>query len=420
MNAHIITIGDEILIGQTLNTNAAYIGEQLNLISVDVVSSSVVGDKEELILSEFKRVFELNDIVLVTGGLGPTNDDVTRSAIIKFFDTELVENEDVLTDIENIFKKRGREVSETNRDQAMVPKIAEVIRNKKGTAPGTWIEKKKKVFVSLPGVPYEMKEMMKEFVIPKLLEKFSKSLSEVAKQTLIIMTTGIAESHLYEKLRELDISKEGTSIAFLPSQFGVKLRITVIDPKEDEAIHKLTEIEQIIRSKVGRYIFGKNEDTIENVVSKSLVDRGLRLSIAESCTGGLIANRLTNIPGSSKFFERSIVAYSNAAKVELLKVDEDLIHEKGAVSLEVCMQMAEGVRAVSGTDIGLATTGIMGPTGGSEKKPIGTVFIGICDEKVVTAREFHFGDDRLLNKERTSQAALEMLRRNLLGIPYEE
>ncbi|MCO6473225.1 MAG: competence/damage-inducible protein A [Melioribacteraceae bacterium] len=420
MKAHIITIGDEILIGQTLNTNAAFIGEQLNLISVDVISSSVVGDSEEFILAEFQRTFEQNDIVIVTGGLGPTHDDVTRSSIVKFFDTELVEDRDVLTDIENIFKKRGREITETNKDQALVPKIAEVIRNKKGTAPGTWIEMKKKVFISLPGVPYEMKDMMKEIVIPKLLDKYSKDLTKIAKQTLIIMTTGIAESHLYEKLRDLNLVKEGTTMAFLPSQFGVKLRLTVTAPKPDEAKNKITEIEQIIRSKIGRYIYGKNEESIENVVAKSLIDRGLRLSVAESCTGGLIANRLTNFAGSSRFFERGVIAYSNAAKVELLKVDEDLIQEKGAVSLEVCLQMAEGVRAISGADIGLATTGIMGPTGGSDKKPVGTVFIGICDEKVVTAREFHFGDDRILNKERTSQAAIEMLRRNLLGIPYEE
>jgi nicotinamide-nucleotide amidase len=209
-------------------------------------------------------------------------------------------------------------------------------------------------------------------------------------------------------------------MAFLPNQYGVKLRITVTDLNDKDAANRLNEIEQKIRTKVGRYIFARGEETLEEVIGKILSERGLTLSVAESCTGGEICTRLTNVSGSSKYFERGIVTYSNAAKVELLKVNEDTIAQVGAVSPEVAMQMAEGVRAVSGTDIGISTTGILGPTGATTNKPVGLVYIGYCDEKVCTAKKFLFGEDRILNKQRATQAALEMLRRQLLGISDEE
>ncbi|MCF8240040.1 MAG: competence/damage-inducible protein A [Melioribacteraceae bacterium] len=418
MKAHVITIGDEILIGQTLNTNAAYIGEKLSNLQIDLTSTSVVGDNETAILDDLKRTFNSNDLVIITGGLGPTHDDVTRKCIVKFFETELVKNEDVLEDIRKLFKQRGRDVTKINEDQANVPKIAKIIRNGRGTAPGVWIEKDKKVFVAMPGVPYEMKSMMDDFVVPKLQSKMDgiKSVKKIKN----LLTTGIPESHLYERLGNLDELLQDAKLAFLPNQFGVKLRITVHGDSEEEVGNRLTEIEQRIRSLVGRYIYGKDDETLEDVVARLLIDRGLSLSVAESCTGGLICHRLTNIAGSSSYFERGLVSYSNGAKVELLEVDEDMMHEFGAVSLEVARQMANGVKAASGTDLGISVTGIMGPTGATEDKPVGLVFIGICDDKMCTAKEFHFGDDRLLNKDRTSQAALEMLRRNLLGIPYDE
>lgn len=418
MNAHIITIGDEILIGQTLNTNAAFIGEKLSLKQIKISGSSVVPDDEELIIAEFKRVYSNNDIVLVTGGLGPTHDDVTRKSIVDFFETELVVNNEVLSDIKKIFEARGRELTQTNSDQALVPKIAQAIRNNRGTAPGFWIEKKDKIFAAMPGVPYEMKAMMEDFVIPRLDEKFHDKKNTIVVKNLL--TTGIPESMLFDRLGNIDELLKGAKLAFLPSQFGVKMRITVEDKSEDTAHSRLEEIEQTIRTKAGKFIYGKEEDKLEDIAAKLLIDRGLKLSVAESCTGGLISHRLTNFSGSSKFFERGIVAYSNAAKVELLHVDEDTIAKYGSVSLEVARQMAEGVKSVSGTDVGLSVTGIMGPTGATPTKPIGLVYIGICDEKICTAKEFRFGDDRLLNKDRTSQAALEMLRRYLLGIAYDD
>lgn len=418
MKSEIITIGDEILIGQTLNTNAAYIGSKLTELQIDVSFTCVVHDNEKEIVNEFKRAFENNDIIIVTGGLGPTHDDVTRKCVVDFFKTELVQNEEVLSDIKKFFEVRGRELTKVNEDQALVPKNAVAIRNSRGTAPGFWIEKSKKLFVVMPGVPYEMEGMMENFVIPNLKERLGKQ--KIFKATTTLLTTGIPESILFEKLGNIDTLLNGASLAFLPSQFGVKMRISVETNSLEETQNRLEDIEQKIRSTVGKFIYGKNNDTLEGVLSKLLIERNLKLAVAESCTGGLIANRLTNISGSSKFFERGVVAYSNAAKVEILKVNEDIIAKYGAVSLEVAMQMAEGIKSVSGSDIGLATTGIMGPTGATPNKPIGLVYIGICDEKICTAKEFRFGDDRLLNKDRTSQAALEILRRNLLGISYDD
>lgn len=418
MKVQIITIGDEILIGQTINTNTSFIGEILSENSIEVVKTSAVGDEKEIILKEFKDALNNFDVVITTGGLGPTHDDLTRECVVEYFKTELIENSKVLDNITKIFKRRGREVTAINKDQAMVPKDSEVIFNEHGTAPGFWIERNNKIMVVLPGVPLEMKAMMIDTVIPKLLEKIGKHDEIVLRKTL--QTTGIPESFLFEKLGNLDDLLQGGKLAFLPSQFGVKLRISVTDKNEDDAKNKMSGIEQKIRSKVGRYVFGFGEERLEEVISRLLLERGLTIAVAESCTGGMISNMLTNIHGSSGYFHSGILAYSNAAKVEMLKVDEDTISVHGAVSYEVSLQMAAGIKSISGTDLGLAVTGIMGPTGGSTDKPVGTVFISICDANVCTARKFNFGENRILNKERTSQAALDMIRRHLLGIAYDE
>jgi len=418
MKAYIITVGDEILLGNTLNTNAAYIGEQLFEINIPVIKTSVVGDDNQSILSELKLASEISDLILLTGGLGPTHDDVTRKSIVDYFNTELIENQEVLEDIKVMFEKRNRIVTSVNLDQAKVPKIAEVIRNPLGTAPGFWIEKDNKVYVIMPGVPYEMKSMMESTVVPKLSER--KETEQKIFKKKMILTTGIPESTLYERLGNLDEMIQDAKLAFLPNQYGVKLRLSIEGDDEKELSNKIMEIEQRVRSKVGRFIYGVGDDILEAVVGKLLLDREFKIAIAESCTGGMVANLLTNISGSSKYFERGIVCYSNAAKVELLKVDEDVIIEHGAVSQEVAMQMAEGVKSTSGADIGLATTGIMGPTGATENKPVGLVYIGYCDDKVCTAKKFIFGEDRLLNKQRTAQAALDFVRRQLLGISPDD
>ncbi len=417
MDAHIITIGDEILTGQTLNTNAGFIGEKLADIQVNIKKATIVGDNEEEILNEFSDAWGNNDLVIVTGGLGPTHDDITRQCVVKFFNTELVKNEEVLDDIKVLFQKSGREVTKVNENQALIPKEAKVIRNTLGTAPGMWIEKNGKIFIALPGVPFEMMTMMKNYVIPHLEEKLQKN--TVIKRS-ILQTTGIFESALFEKLGDINELLNGSKLAFLPTPQGVRLRITVEEPTEEVAKNKLSEIEQKIKSKVGRFIFAANDNTLEEVVGRLLKERGLKIALAESCTGGYVSHLLTNISGSSNYFDRGIVSYSNAAKVEILRVNEDAIAEYGAVSLEVARQMAEGAKATSGADIGVSITGILGPTGATPGKPIGLVYIGLCDEKVCTAKKFTFGEDRLVNKKRAAQAALEMVRRSLLGIPYDD
>ena len=414
MNAYIISIGDELLIGQTINTNAAFIGEKLADINIEIKKVSTVGDDESSILNEFKIAKNESDIIIVTGGLGPTHDDITRTCVIKFFGTKLIESKEILEDIEMMFAKRNRKLTSVNKAQALVPEIAVPIRNKKGTAPGMWIESDDKIFIVMPGVPYEMKGMMVDFVVPKLSEKTIVS-GKVIKKS-ILQTTGIPESTLYEKFGNLDELLNGAKLAFLPSILGVKLRITVEAEDEETAKNKLIEIEQKIRTKAGRFIFGKDDDTLEEVIGRLLKERELKIATAESCTGGLIAHTLTNVPCSSDYFERGVVCYSNASKVEILKVNEDALIKHGAVSQEVAMQMAEGVKSTSGTDIGLAVTGIMGPTGATTDKPVGLVYIGFCDDKVCTVKKFVFGNERLLNKERTMQAALDMVRRQLLGI----
>ena len=414
MNAHIITVGDEILIGQVLNTNAAYIGKELIENNINVVSTSVIGDNEAEIVQEFKKAYEENDLVIVTGGLGPTHDDVTRKCIVNFFNTELVQNSEVLEDIKNLFKKRRWKINKINEGQALVPKIASVIRNTLGTAPGVWIEKDGKIFAAMPGVPYEMEEMVNSYVIPAMKERIGEP--EIITVRKNLLTTGIGESTLFERLGDLNELIGDSKLAFLPSQFGVRLRITSEGKSEEEALNKISEIEQKIRTKAGRYIYGTENEVLEEVIGKILKERGLTLAVAESCTGGLVSNMLTNISGSSVYFERGVVSYSNAAKVEILKVNEDMIVENGAVSIEIARQMAEGIKSISGTDLGLSTTGIMGPTGASVDKPVGLVYVGICDDKVCTAKEFLFGDNRILNKQRAAQAALDMLRRHLLGI----
>ncbi len=417
MKAYLISIGDELLIGQTINTNVAFIGSAISGINIDIIKSSVVGDDLDSILSEFKEAYQKADVIITTGGLGPTHDDITRSSITKFFNTELILDEKVLEDVQQFFSMRGRELTELNRQQALIPKNSISIRNSKGTSPGFWIEENNKIFIVLPGVPTEMKEMMNSFVIPELKMKNKSSL---ITQRLILQTTGIPESILYERLGNIEELACGAKIAFLPNQYGVKLRISISAESENECSNKLLEVEQKIRSKVGRFIYARGEELLEEAVGKILSERNLTLAIAESCTGGFLASRITDISGSSKYFERGVVSYSNAAKVEILKVNEDTLQKFGAVSPEVAMQMAEGVKAISGADIGLSTTGILGPTGATFSKPVGLVYIGLCDDKVCYAKKFLFGNDRSINKQRASQAALEMLRRNLLRIPDED
>lgn len=414
MSCYIICIGDELLIGQTVNTNASFLGEHLSANNFSVKKVSVIGDSIEEIHKELDLAFKEAEIIITTGGLGPTHDDKTRDAITEYFHTSLTMNKDVLQDIQNRFDKFGRNLTELNKTQALVPNNAFPIRNFNGTAPGFFIKHKGKFLFVLPGVPVEMKAMFNEFVLPKIVELKDHDEEIILRKTL--STTGIPESLLFERLGNLDELLDGAQLAFLPNQYGVKMRITAKGNDEESVMNHILSVEQKIRAKVGRYIYSTSDETLAEVVGKILNERGLTIAVAESCTGGSVSNEITNISGSSKYFERGVISYSNAAKVELLQVDEDLIAKHGAVSYEVARQMAEGIKAISGTDIGVSITGILGPTGATLNKPIGTVFIGYCDRNVCTAKRIQLGENRILNKQRATQAALDIIRRSILGI----
>lgn len=415
MTAEIISIGDELLIGQTINTNQAYIAEKLNSIGICVDIMTTIGDREEEIIDAFEKALGSHDIITVTGGLGPTHDDITRASVCKFFRTELTVNQEALENVRRIFARRNIQPQKINEDQALVPRDCTVIQNQHGTAPGYFFERNGKYFIVMPGVPYEMKGMMNEFVVPF----FQKHTTGLVIRHRILRTTGIAESFLAERIGNIEqlFSKDsGTTLAFLPNPRGVLLRITVKAKSVDEAENEIRYVEEKIRAKVDKYIYANGDVELEEVIGKILTERKLTLALAESCTGGIIADRITNVSGSSQYFECGVIAYSNDSKIHELGIPYELIHKHGSVSREIAEAMALGIRTKSNTDIGLSTTGIAGPTGGSPSKPVGLVWIGYSDKQETFALQFNFGGDRIIVKERAAQAALELIRRRLLKI----
>lgn len=414
MKAEIVSIGDELLIGQVINTNQAFLAEQLNSIGIPVLRMSTVGDTEEAILKAFDSAWTSYDLIVVTGGLGPTHDDITRSAVCKFFKTDLVLNKDALENIQRLFAARGIELIKVNEDQAMVPRSCIVLQNRHGTAPGFLFDKGK-VMVLIPGVPHEMQGLMTEHVIPFLRKKATGSV--ILHRTL--RTTGIAESLLSRTIGDVNglfDPDSGVSLAFLPSPMGVRLRITVQARDTETAERTVRNVEQKLRQKAEKYIYGDGSEELEETVGRILAERNLTMAVAESCTGGLIADRITNVPGSSRYFERGVIVYSNRSKIDELGVPESLLLDHGAVSREVAEAMASGVMKKSGTDIGVSTTGIAGPTGGTPDKPVGLIWVGYSDKNGTLALRFNFGNDRRRFKERASQAVLELVRKKLLRI----
>lgn len=413
MNAEVISIGDELLIGQVINTNQAFIAEQLNTVGLSVVRMTTVGDEDGEILASFNVAWRAHDVVIVTGGLGPTHDDVTRAAICKFFNTSLERNDQALENIKRLFASRGLPLTQLNEQQALVPKNCIVIPNTQGTAPGYMFEKGGKTMVVMPGVPYEMTAMMEKFVIPH----FSEKPQDYVVRHRTLRTTGIAESILAEQIGdigELFTPNSGVSLAFLPSPLGVRLRISVRSASASSAERALTDVEEKLRSKAHKYIYGTEKEELEEVVGRLLLERKLTIAVAESCTGGLIMDRLTDVPGSSAYFLQGAVLYSNESKITRLNVPAALLDQHGAVSRQVAKALAEGIRKQSNADIGLSTTGIAGPSGGTPDKPVGLVWIGFSDELGTFAMKFNFGNHRKRFKERASQAALELVRRKLL------
>ena len=417
MTAEIISIGDELLIGQVINTNQAFIAEKLNSIGISVGKMTTVGDEVATILQAFTDALRNHDLVLVTGGLGPTHDDITRTVVCTFFDTDLVVNEEALQRVQNFFQRRGVAPRKINEDQALVPRSCTVIQNHHGTAPGFLFERDGRYLIAMPGVPFEMKAMMESSILPFFVSKAS----GLVIQHRTLKTTGIGESFLAEQIGDVNslfAPDDGVTLAFLPGPTGTRLRITVRAGNTEEASRRIEAIERQIRTSVGKYVYGADDEELEQVVGRLLVERHMTLAVAESCTGGLIADRITNVAGSSAYFERSFVTYSNESKLADLGVPASLVLQHGAVSSEVAEAMAHCVRTKSNSDIGLSTTGIAGPSGGSQEKPVGLVWVGYSDRSGSLALRSNFGDDRRRTKERAAQAALELLRRKLLKIDH--
>ncbi len=419
MKAEIITIGDELLIGQTIDTNSAWMAEQLHLLGVRVNRIVSISDSREAILEAVDDSLSRAQIVLMTGGLGPTQDDITKETLAEYFQTTLQRNEEVHSGIKSFFTSRGKAMLEANDRQADLPKTAEILINTRGTAMGMWFYKDNKALVSMPGVPYEMKGLMSEQIIPKIKERFATP--RIIHRT--ILTQGLGESFLAERISdwEIGLRNEGFSLAYLPSPGQVKLRISAynIGVNEDEIESRIAFYISELERRIPEYIFGKEKETLAEVVGKLLTSKGETLSTAESCTGGYIANLITAIPGSSLHFMGSVVAYSNIAKSELLGVDARIILKYGSVSEQVVIQMAEGARRSFGTTWAIATTGIAGPEGGTPEKPVGTVWIGVAGPGGTISSKHTFGNSRSRNITLSALTALNELRNEILSQGFE-
>jgi nicotinamide-nucleotide amidase len=412
VKAELLSIGDELLIGQTINTNAAWLGEHLNLLGIEVVRTTVVSDTRQGILQGIDEAAQRADIVIMTGGLGPTRDDITKHTLCEYFNTKLVRDPEILQRIEAFFTSRGREMLEVNRQQADLPEACTIIRNHNGTASGMWFERNGRVFISMPGVPYETKAMMTETAFPMLQKHFN--LSRIVHRT--IMTQGIGESFLADQIKDWEdrIYAAGMSLAYLPSPGMVKLRITAREQERPETLMEAlaSELEQ----RFPQYVYGANNILLEEVIGRMLKERGKTLATAESCTGGYLAHRITSVSGSSQYYLGSVVAYSNALKTQLLGVSENHLMQHGAVSEAVVSQMASGARKALGVDYAIATSGVAGPDGGSEEKPVGTIWVAVASADGVRARRFLFGNNRERNIIQAALSGMNMLRLAMAGI----
>jgi nicotinamide-nucleotide amidase len=409
MKVYLLTIGDEILIGQIIDTNSARIAQMLHGIGGVVVEKSAVADDEHAILDMLRRGLTLADVVIITGGLGPTKDDKTKTALAHFFGVGMVEHSPTREFVEDIYRQHKREITPAVVQQWMVPANATVLFNKMGTAPGMWFEQDDKVVVSLPGVPFEMQYLMENEVLPRLRNRFDGT--HIAYRT--ILTSGEGESTIAKMLEPFEDSlPENVTLAYLPRIAQVRLRLTVRgeDPEANEALlnQKLQEMLQLLPPKL---IASMEDDVLESAVGKLLRSKGLTLATAESCTGGYLAHLITSVAGSSDYFKGSVIAYANEVKMQVLGVQESTLREHGAVSEQTVREMVQGALKVIGTDLAVATSGIAGPGGGTPEKPVGTVWIAVGNKDRVKARVFHFRRDRQRNIEYAATYALEMLRR---------
>lgn len=412
MNAHIITIGDELLIGQVVDTNSAWIAQRLDGIGIKTLQITSVQDYAPQIQEALEAAVGNCNVVLITGGLGPTKDDITKPTLARFFNSDLVIHQPTLENISRLFKNRGLELTELNMKQAMVPQNCSVIINEVGTAPGMWFEKNGTIVVSMPGVPFEMKSMMENHILPQLSQMINGKV--ILHKT--VLTHGIGESFLSDLISNWeDELPANIRLAYLPSPGMVRLRLTATgEYKASVQLAIETEIEKLSKL-IPQYIWGFDDDTMEALVGRMLLEKNAWVATAESCTGGYVAHRLTSVPGSSAYFKGSVVAYSNEIKEKLLGVSPELLISMGAVSGQVVSLMAENCRHALNADYAIAVSGIAGPGGGTDEKPVGTVWVAVAGPHKTTQRLFLFGDNRERNIIRTGFSALNMLREMLLA-----
>lgn len=416
VTAELLTIGDEILYGQIVDTNSQWMGVELSNMGIKVVRKTSVGDIESEILQALKEAEERADIILITGGLGPTNDDLTKPCLAKYFNCDLVMNQEALAEVTEFFKSRGRELTELNRLQAALPSACVKITNPVGTAPGMWFNKGSKVFMSMPGVPHEMKKMMTEQVMPRLKKQYD--LPVIYHK--VIRTIGQGESFLADKIKNWeDALPKHMKLAYLPSLGEVKLRLTCFGSSlkalEEEAEKQTAALKQLI----DQYIYGYGEEPIEVVIGNMLRERNMTLSIAESCTGGKVSHMITSVPGSSEYFQGSIIPYSYDIKMSQLGVKEETLNQYGAVSEQTIIEMATLVREKFNTSIGVATSGIAGPGGATPEKPIGTVWIALANGERVITKKLQLSKERHLNIQLSSMAVLNLIRLGIKESPVK-
>lgn len=411
MKSEIISIGDELLIGQVVNTNSAWMAQELNKVGISVIRITAIADDHAEIINALVEASKRADIILITGGLGPTKDDVTKLALCDYFNSPLVFDQPSFDNIQRIFTLRGYTMTEINRKQAEIPACAGALLNIHGTAPGMFFRKNGKIYFSLPGVPFEMKALMSDQVIP-VLQKISDRV--IIHKT--ILTQGVGESFLADKIEKWELSLPSyIKLAYLPQPGMVRLRLSAIGTSKDMLQKEVDGYIKQLYTLVPEYIYGEDDDYLESVVGRILKEKQLTLSTAESCTGGYIAHLITSVPGSSMYFNGSVVSYSNLSKIQTLHVSPQTLEQFGAVSSETVIEMAEGAKKVFSTNCSIAVSGIAGPDGGTPDKPVGTVWIAVSvPGKDIMVRKFLFGEHRERNIRQSALAALDMLRKNLI------
>ena len=413
MKAEIITIGDEILIGQIVDTNAAWIAEQFNLSGIEIYQITSVHDDTEHIKEALQKAEVKVDLVVLTGGLGPTKDDITKHALCEYFNTKLVFHEPTFEHIKQRFKNRNIDLNKLNRDQALVPEACTVLANKAGTAPGMWFEKNDTIFVSVPGVPFEMKYLVENEILQRL-QNNGKTKAIFHKT---VQTQGLPESMLAERIENWENSlPKNIKLAYLPNPMSVRLRLSAIGNNLNELKVEVQDEIERLKQLIPDHIFGFDNETLAEVIGRMLLENDQTLAVAESCTGGYISHLITSVSGSSGWYKGGVTAYSNEIKQQLLNVSAETLEKHGAVSEQVVCEMAEGARRKMNTDFSVATSGIAGPTGGTEEKPVGTVWIAVATPGKIFAEKFVFGDNRERNIIRSSQTALQILRRTIITL----